>query len=574
LIGRPGEVVTREELQKRLWPDDVTIDFDRGINKSINRIREALGDDAETPRFIETLPQRGYRFMVPLDTDPPDPLPAAAIPSQKRRVWLAAAAISVAATLVAAGSYALHSAPARIESIAVLPLENLSGDPAREYFSDGMTDALIGEIARIGSLRVISRTSIMHYKGAERKTVPVIARELNVDAILEGTVIQSGQRVRITAQLIRAQDDRHLWSEQYERDLNDILALQGEVARDIAGQIQVKLTPGEQLRFAQPRQVNPEAYEAYLRGLFYLQRGIPGVAKSVEFLERSIQIDPSQAEPHASLAEALCYSAIFGLRPSAESFLEAKKAALKALELDSSSASAHNVLANVKDGYEWDAAGARAEYQRALQLNPSHLLTRLWYAEHLTRTGEFNSAMAESDRAIALDPVSALALNNRAMLFFRARRYDDAIRTGQQTLDLDPSLINAFWWQGMSYAGQRNFSKAIERLSKGVSVDDGPTFRALLGHVYGLAGQRTKALAILADLTAMSTRRNVSPMNFVLIYAGLGDANSTFEWLEKSYQVRDNRLSELPSMYFDGVRSDPRYGELLRRAFPLVPTPR
>jgi tetratricopeptide (TPR) repeat protein len=247
---------------------------------------------------------------------------------------------------------------------------------------------------------------------------------------------------------------------------------------------------------------------------------------------------------------------------------------LKALELDLSNASAHNVLASIKDEYEWDAAGARAEYRRALQLNPSHLLTRLWYAEHLTRTGEFDAAIAESDRAVALDPLSPLALNNRAMLFFRARRYDEAIRTSQQTIELDPNLVNAFWWQGMSYAGKHDFPQAIAALSKGVSMEDGPTFRALLGHVYGLAGERAKALAILADLKAMSSRRNVSPMNFVLVYAGLSDANSTFEWLEKAYQVHDSRLSELPSMYFDGVRSDPRYTVLLRRAFPSVPPPR
>ncbi len=243
---------------------------------------------------------------------------------------------------------------ARIESIAVLPLENLSGDPAQEYFSDGMTDVLIGEIARIGSLRVISRTSIIQYKGAARKTLPMIARELNVDAILEGTVVQSGQRVRITAQLIRARDDGHLWSEQYERDLIDILALQGEVARAIAGQIQVKLTPGEQLRLTQTRHVNPEAYEAYLRGLSYLQKGIPGIAKSIEFFQRSIELDPSQAEPYASLAEALCYGGIFGIRSSASTFAEAKNAALKALELDPSNASAHNALASIKEGDEWD----------------------------------------------------------------------------------------------------------------------------------------------------------------------------------------------------------------------------
>jgi tetratricopeptide (TPR) repeat protein len=240
-------------------------------------------------------------------------------------------------------------------------------------------------------------------------------------------------------------------------------------------------------------------------------------------------------------------------------------AALKALELDESNASAHNVLAEVKKGYDWDLAGALAEYQRALQLNPSHLLTRLWYAECLSRMGRYEEALSESGRAIALDPVSPLSISSRGMLLFRARRYDEAIRASEQALELDPQFINALWWQGLSYAGKRDFSKAIASLTKAVSMNDGPLFRALLGHVYGQAGEKAKALGILKELTTMSTQRYVSPMDFAVVFVGLGDVDSTFQWLENAYETRASRVHEVSWMYFDSVRSDPRYSNLIRR---------
>ncbi len=380
LLERPGEVLSREDLQKRLWPSDVVVDFDRGLNKAVNRLREALGDDANHPQFIETLPQRGYRFLAEVKSAdpamPPDLLvPAAAVPPgirestptaagpprwSGRRGLLAVTGGLIALALFTVGYRKLVAVPTRIGSIAVLPLENLSGDPAQEYFSDGMTDELIGEIARIGSLRVISRTSIMQYKGGARKSLLEIARKLNVDAILEGTVVQSGPKVRITAQLIRAQDDRHLWSGKYERNLTDILGLQSDVARAIASQIQIKLTSQERTYLTRTGPVRPEAYDLFLKGNFFLHQGMRGTAKSIDFFKQAIGLDPSQAEAYAGLAEALCFAGIFGLRSSAEAYPEARLAALKALELDESNASAHDALADVKQGYDLDLAGANA----------------------------------------------------------------------------------------------------------------------------------------------------------------------------------------------------------------------
>jgi TolB-like protein/DNA-binding winged helix-turn-helix (wHTH) protein len=559
LLQRPREVLTREELQKRLWPGGTVVDFDRGLSKAINRLREALGDDADNPRFIETLPQRGYRFIAQVETapaplvlslPPPETAPGHAgvvnqQPLQRRRRLLAIGGGLIAVLFLAAGLRLLRSPPRPIESIAVLPLENLSGDPAQEYFSDGMTDELIGEIARIGSLKVISRTSIMQYKGGARKSLPAIARELNVDAIVEGTVLLSGRKVRITTQLIRAYDDRHLWSETYERDLGDVLALQSEVARTVASQIEIKLTPQQQTSLARTRRVNPEAYEAFLRGNFSLHQGMRGLSKSIEFFSQAIKIDPSQADAHVGLAQALCYLGLFGVRPSAETYAEARVAALKALELDESNAGAHSVLAGIKQGYDWDLAGANVEYQRALQLKPSDLPTRLYYAEYLSRLGRHDEAVAESRRTLALDPVSPLGYNNLAMLLWRAHRYDEAIRESQRAIELDPNFVNAFWWQGLAYAGKRDFPKSIACLKKAISLNDGPLFRALLGYVYGRAGERAKALSVLEWLATLSKQRYVSPVDFAVVYAGLGDADATFHWLEKAYQTVSVRPSHL-----------------------------
>jgi TolB-like protein/DNA-binding winged helix-turn-helix (wHTH) protein/Tfp pilus assembly protein PilF len=576
LLERPGEVTKREDLQKRLWPTDTFGDFDRGLNRAINRLRIALGDDADNPKFVETMPQRGYRFLAPVETVATETLVSQPAPEERprshgvglslpRRRVLAIAGGAVAVPLLALGYRLLQSPSHRIESVAVLPLENLSGDPEQGYFSDGMTDELIGQISRIGSLRVISRTSVMQYKAGARKALPVIARELGVDAILEGTVVHAEGKVRITTKLIRAHDDRHIWSETYERDLTDILALQSEVAQAVARQIRIELTPREQSNLARRQTVNPEAYIAFLKGNFLLYKGISGVLKSIDFFTQAVTLDGSHAEAQAGLAQALCYAGIFGFRPSAETYPAARVAALKAIEIDQSNAAAHNVLADVKKGYDWDLAGAVTEYRRALQINPSHLLTRLWYAECLSRMKRFDEALAESGRALMLDPVSPISISSRAMLYFRARRYDEAIRASQQALELDPQFINALWWQGLSYAGNRDFSKSVSCLTKAVSVDDGPLFRALLSHVYGRSGDKAGAFSILKELTTMSAQRYVSPMDFAVIYAGLGDADSTFHWLEKAYATRATRVHELPLMYFDSVRSDPRHANLLMR---------
>ncbi len=532
-LERSGRVVSRDEIAERLWGKNIFVDTENNINAAVRKVRKALSDDPERPAFLQTVIGRGYRFISPV------------------------------ASFESASSSLIPSKP--IGSIAVMPLENLSGDPGHDYFSDGMTDLLIGEIARISSLRVTSRTSVMKYRAPARMSLPAIARELNVDAIIEGTVSHSGSRVRINAQLIRAWDDRHLWSESYDRNLTDILALQSEVARAVAQQIRIKLTPEEDRILTRARQVDPIAYDAFLKGNFFLHKTMPGVGKSVQFFQDAIQRDPMYADAHAGLASALCYSGIFGLRPSAETYGEARISALKALELDPSNASAHNVLADVRKGFDWDLAGAVVQYQQALRFNPSHLLTHLWYAECFARLNQYDEALALSRRALTLDPVSPTSYNNRAMLFFRARRYDEAIEASEQALELDPNFVNALWWKGISCAGKRDFPASIACLRDAIAMNDGALLKAQLGFVYGCAGYRTEALAMMEEITMISRQRYVSPIDFAIIYAGLRDADMTFQWLETAYRTRATRVHELPSMYFDGLRDDSRYPELLHR---------
>jgi tetratricopeptide (TPR) repeat protein len=344
-----------------------------------------------------------------------------------------------------------------------------------------------------------------------------------------------------------------------------VLSLQAEVARTVASQIEIKLTPLEMTRLNRAARVKPEAYEAFLKGNFFLHKAMPGIAKSIESFKQAIELDPSFADAHAGLAEALCFAGIFGLDTPANIYTAARASAVRALQLDETNASAHNALANIKEQYDWDLTGAEVEYRRALQLNPSHLLARIWYAQQLDRRGRSEAATEELARALKLDPISPMSLTARSMLFFRARRYDEAIQASQQALDLEPNWINALWWQGLSYAGKGDFPNAIASLTKGARMNDGSLFRSLLGHVYGRAGDRANALAMLQEIRAQAKHRYVSPIEFAVVYAGLGDADSAFDSLENAYRTRVARVGELPFMYYDSLRADARYPDLMRR---------
>jgi len=534
LLERPGEVVTREELNKRLWPENTLVDFERGLNKAINKLRAALRDNAEKPCFIETLPQHGYRFIAPVENIAP----------VRDRVQ--------------------PQHPPNIDSLAVLPLENLSGDPAQEYFSDGLTEELICAVARIASLRVISRTSVMPYKGA-RKSLPAIAKELRVDAIVEGSVARSDQKVRITAQLIYAPDDRHLWSGRYERELLDILQLQAEIAQDIASQIHKLVDPG-QPPSAPARKVHPQAYEACLKGIFFRDKMTPAdLAKSTAYFTQAINLDPGYAQAYANLSQAQFYLGLFGMGPASEMFPKAKASAVKALELDETVAAAHNALAAVHILYEWDWAGAEAECLRALQLSPNDSVTHVHLADYMSIQERHDEAIAEYKLALELDPISCVYIGFFGLILYRARRFDEAVAQCHKALEINPNYANALWFLALSLEQKGRLAESIEKFDKAFSLGAGPPCRALLGRAYALAGERAKAESILEELKTLSYQQYISPFDIAVVYAGLGDLTSTFQLLEQAYQQRVFRIIELTFPMFDNLRPDPRWQDLVRR---------
>lgn len=535
LLEHPGEVVTREELRKRLWPQDTFVDFERGLNKAINKLRVALRDDAVTPRYVETLPQRGYRFIAAVD----------GVPQGREGVLPPQRVLG-------------------IDSLAVLPLDNLSGDPAQEYFSDGMTEELICAIAKIGSLRVISRTSVMPYKGV-RKSLPAIAKELGVDAIIEGSVARSELRVRIVAQLILASDDRHLWSGRYERDLRDILQLQAEIAQSIASQIHKLIDPVHVFPEL-ARQVNPQAYEARLMGNFFRDKMTPmELEKSIGFYTQAIDCDPAYAQAYGDLSEAYFYFGVLGMGQPSEVFPKAKVNAVKALELDETVASAHNALAAIHILYEWDWAAAEAESRRAVELNPGVSVTHAHFADYMSIRGRHNEAIAEIRRALELDPLSAEYNRFVALILYRARRYDDSIAQCKKSLDLYPGDVNTLWFLALSLEQKGRLPEAIAKLEEAVSLSATPTYQALLARAYALAGERAKATGILEELKASSQSRYISPFDIAVVYSGLGDLDATFHWLEETYRQRVFRIIELTLPIFDFLRSDRRWQDLVRR---------
>jgi serine/threonine protein kinase/Tfp pilus assembly protein PilF len=457
----------------------------------------------------------------------------------------------------------------RIHVLAVLPLENLSRDPSQDYFADGMTEVLIANLARIGALKVISRTSVMRYKGA-RKGLPEIAQELKADAVIEGSVLQSGNRVRITAQLIHAATDQHLWAESYERDLRDVLALQSEVAQAVAREVEVKVTPQERVRLATTRTVNFEAYQLYLKGrYFWNKRTEQDLRKSIGYFHQAIDLDPSYALAYSGLAD--CYSLLgwdlFGALPPREALPIAKAAALKALEIDDTLADAHNSLAWIQFAFDWNWPGAECGFKRALELNPGHATAHHWYAEYLLAMGRQEEAIAEIKQAQELDPLSLIISSVVGWVFYYARQYDQAIAQCLKTLEMAPDFSIGHWILGRVYEQQSQFEKAIAELEKAVALSTSSPFAlGSLGHAYAVSGKTSEARRVLEELIETSTRRYVSPYSIATIYAGCGEKHLAFRWLERAYEERSGWLAWLkPEPVSDHLREDPRFDYLLRR---------
>jgi TolB-like protein/tetratricopeptide (TPR) repeat protein len=453
-----------------------------------------------------------------------------------------------------------------INSIAVLPLADLSSEPGQEYFADGMTEALITDLAKIGSLKVISRTSVMQYKGVH-KPLPAIARELGVSAVVEGSVLRAGDRVRINAQLIQAKTDQHLWAESYERDIRDILTLQSEVARTVAREIKVKLTPREHTRLTQTRPVNREAHDAYLKGRYFsFKYTEEGLKKSVQYHERALEIDPTYASAYAGLADTYNFSGWFGMPPK-EAFPKAKAAAAKALEIDETIAEAHSALGYIATYYDWNWTSAERELRRALELNPSYATAHLFFSWYWNCHGAVDRALEAVRKAKELDPLSTPISGNVATALWLGRLYDQAIDHLQRLLELDPNSPIVHFVLGLSYVEKKKYSEAIEAHRTSVTLSQGaPEFVAWLGRTYGVAGKRDEALKILDQLTETSKRRYVSPHAIARVYLGLGDMDKVIEWLNRAYEDRSGWMAYMkvdPSL--DPLRGDARFQDILRR---------
>ena len=594
LLERPGEVVTREELRSRVWPSESFGDFDQALNIAIGKLRSALGDSAESPRFIETLPKRGYRFIAdvsvvdtearpkrqePLAGDLPatdlgHKIQGIGLPVAPERRLLPTRWIVVALALVL--SLAILSlwrfrsqtpAPTGIRSLAVLPLDNLSGEASQNYFADGMTDELITDLAQISALRVISRTSVMVYKGA-RKPLPQIARELNVDAVVEGTVLRSGDRVRITAQLIEASTDKHLWSQSYEGDLRDTLTLQKKVARAIADQIRINLTPREEAALKSVKVVNPEAYESYLKGrYFWNKRSADGLKAALAYFKQAIEEDPKYAQAYSGLADtyALLGDWQYAVMTPKEAFPKAKAAALKALELDSTLGEAHNSLAFVLDGFDWDFDAAGKEFQRAIELNPGYATAHHWYAWHLSLLGRYDEAIAEMRKAENLDPLSLIINADLAELLVLAHSDDESIRQSRKTIEMDPNFALAHNQLAQAYLQKQMYDEAVAELKTAVQLSGGsPAFIANLARAYVASGKRNEAVKLLGDLKKRSNPGYSNASEIAVIYVSLGDTDQAMNWLEKGYDERFNP-GVLLRPGFDPLRSDPRFQSLVHR---------
>jgi len=587
LLQRRGELVSRDEIAERLWGKDVFLDVDHSINVAVRKVRAALRDNPERPRFVETVVGKGYRFAASVICNNGDadlqvqPLPQPAQPasgsarlttenrtvSTRLKVLLGGAVVlaifMIALGLNRGGGKGVKPPP--IRSLAVLPLKNLSGDPTQEYLADGMTESLIGRLSGIHDLRVISRTSVMHFKDTQT-SVPEIAKALQVDAIVEGSVIREGSRIRVHAQLIRGATDEHFWSETYDRDLHDVLALESEVAQSISAKVQATVSGKEQERLAKVRSVSPEVYEDYLRGQFALAKSNDkaGDDESIKYFRQALDKDPTFAPAYVGLAEAYTsLGTIFVGVPPEETRPKAIIAARKALELDPDLGEAHAQLAIVLQ-QEWRWSDAEVEFQRALELNPSGGDAYAGFAYWLMCQGRTQEAIAWAQRGRELDP---LAINGINEILFQSHRYDEAIRESNAVLAVRPDDGGALWISGAALIANNQPADAISPLEKIVSISRGsPAATGVLIRAYAHAGRRADALRLLAELKHRRESGYVPAGAFVNAYLGLGDNEQAFAWLEQAYREHSNILMFLKTHpYFDPLRSDPRFQDLVRR---------
>jgi TolB-like protein/DNA-binding winged helix-turn-helix (wHTH) protein/Flp pilus assembly protein TadD len=581
LLNRSGELVTREELRAEVWTEDTFVDFDHSLHNAIARIREVLGDSASDPRYIETLPRRGYRFIGKVESVAPEDTTVPGVPEQvvplpiRHNSGRLRAAIAITTLTLVAGGLALWlphrtSAALPLRSIAVLPLDNLSGDASQELFVDGMMDELITNLAKVSSLRVISRTSVMRYKGT-KKRLPEIARELNVDGIIEGSVMRSGGRVRITAQLLHGPTDRHLWADTYDRDVGDVLKLQREVAEAIAMQVRAQLPAAQQAHLPTVRSVNPEAYDAYLRGRYYMTTEFTKpqqLLKAQRYFRESIAKDPGFALAYSGLADSYTYLAIFRYLAPRSAYQSAQQAIHQALELDDNIGEAHDTLGVLSWRFERDFAAAEREFNHAIALDPSYSCAHEDNSLYLGLLGRRSEALAELTRSKELDPGPSSVMTESGT-YYQLRDYARLLEVSREGVRANPTEWVEHYYLGIGYEATGKPLEAISEYQKAVEISGGDQDPiASLAHAYAALGKNAEAQKILRDLEQRSANMYVSPYLLATIYAGLDEKDRAFEFLEKAFEERSLDMSWYwnADMRIDNLRADPRFAELSRRS--------
>jgi len=594
LLERPGEIISRDELRQRLWPDGTFVDFDHNISSAINKLRTVLNDSATTPRFIETVGSRGYRFLADVKRIPSAPLPSAQPPKQDvpqgpiaatlasplQGQWKVVAGTILLLSLLVAGYFQWahktteYNAPVARVMVAVLPFQNLTGDPGQDYFSDGLTEEMIAELTRLNRdhLGVIARTSVMLYKQSP-KPLDQIGRELGVQYVMEGSVRRDSSRVRITAELIQVKDQSHLWAREYDRELKNSLALQSEIAQEIGDEIQISLGDSNGVKAANhpaPTRstASYEAYDLYLKGrYFWNKRTRAGFLQAANYFQQAIAKDPGYASAYAGLADTFGLMSTWYAAPQQEFMPKAKAAALNALALDDSLAEAHASLALVAENYDYDWQTAEKEFRRAIQLNPDYATAHQWYAEYLAWQGRFDEALAESERARQLDPMSLIIATDRGTILFYARKYDRAIDQFRAVLDMDPVFANARAFLASTYVQQGKFAEALKENALMENTEDPPWYWAFTAYIYNHSGNVAQSQHALARFEALSpSLRSDAFLARLIAYNGSTQREKVMSLLEECYNERSPALTNIKvDPRYDNLRKDQRFQALLSR---------
>jgi TolB-like protein/Tfp pilus assembly protein PilF len=584
LLERPGEVVSRDEMRKRLWPADTFVEFEHSLNSAVKKLRQALGDSADHPRYVETLPRVGYRFIAPVNGGLPAAPSTTGTPAESLEAVAAARASRLRASVLIAGILILVAlagffswqhfrsrapAPAARVMLAVLPFQNLSGDPAQDYFSDGMTEEMIAQLGRLDPqhLAVIARTSVMHYKHSQEQ-LEEIGHELGVQYVLEGSVRRDADKVRISAQLIQMRDQTHVWARQYDRELSNLLALQGEIAREIAGGIRLTFVDDKRDEVARRASLSPgsyEAYDLYLKGRYFWNKRTPqGFQRAVGYFQQAIEKDPNYARAYAGLADSYALMSVYNMGPPREITPKARAAGLRAVELDERLAEAHASLAVIAQNYDWDWQTVEKEYRRAIELDPNYPTAHHWYAESLALEGRFDEAFVEIERARQLDPLSLIIAADYGAILYFSRQYDRAIEQFRTVLDMEPNFPRAHMLE-LAYVQKGRYAQALADIEKWRRVEDNPWSWTMLAYVYGRSGQQVEARRALEKLEELNRRRETDALSIAVAHVGIGDKEKAIAWLQKAYAEHSISTALKVDPIFDPLRSDPRFQELMRR---------